>query len=147
MNSGLFGFHPSFSSVALRLVLGIIFIAHGYPKLFSKDLGPRGFSGFLQKLDVPAPLAVAYIVGVAEFFGGIALLLGLLTRLFAVLLSINMLVAMAKLKFRTGLVAKVMDGTWVGGYELDLALLTMLLVLFSLGSSRYSLDWILFQRW
>ena len=147
MINHLIGFHPSFSALVLRLVLGIVFIAHGYPKLFKKDFGPKGFSGFLQTIGVPAPLFFAYVVGIVEFFGGLLLIIGLGTRLAALFIAMSLLVAIWKVKFKTGLVSRVMEGGWVGGYELDLALLAMAFVLVILGSGKFSFDFIVLHEW
>ncbi len=68
MLDSLIGTHHSFAALLLRIVLGIIFIAHGYPKLFKKELGPKGVSGFFKSLGIPAPLFFAYVVGIVEFF-------------------------------------------------------------------------------
>ena len=143
----LIGFHPSLSALALRLALGIIFIPHGYQKLFKKDVGPKTTAGFFASIGIPAPLFFAYVVGGVEFFGGILLILGLWTRLAALLIAINMIVAIAKVKFKTGLVEKVVDGKWVGGYELELALLAMACVLVVFGSGNFSIDFIVFHQW
>lgn len=135
----LIGTHASLAALILRIVLGVIFVAHGYPKLF-KEPGLKGVSGFLQTLKVPAPLFFAYVVGIVEFFGGILVIIGLLTRPAVILIAINMLVAMWTLKFKTGLVSKVMEGGWVGGYELDLALFAMAIALAVLGAGAFSID-------
>jgi putative oxidoreductase len=135
----LIGTHASLAALILRIVLGVVFVAHGYPKLF-KEPGPKGVSGFLQTLKVPAPLFFAYVVGIVEFFGGILVIIGLLTRPAAILIAINMLVAMWTLKFKTGLVSKVMEGGWVGGYELDLVLFAMALALAVSGAGAFSID-------
>jgi len=138
----LIGTHASLATLILRVTLGVIFVAHGYPKLF-KEPGPEGVSGFLQSLKVPAPLFFAYVVGIVEFFGGILVIVGLFTRPAAILIAINMLVAMWILKFKTGLVSKVMEGGWVGGYELDVALMAMALALAATGAGHFSLELLL----
>src|ERR1700720_4440880 len=69
----------------LRLGLGIIFVSHGYPKLFTHlDQTTEGF----VKMGFPAYFA--YIAGVLEFFGGILLILGLFTRIAGLLLAAGM---------------------------------------------------------
>ncbi|MBI1805994.1 MAG: DoxX family protein [Ignavibacteria bacterium] len=140
------GFHPSLSALLLRLALGYIFIPHGYQKLF-KEPGPKGVAGFFKNIGVPAPLFFAYVVGSVEFFGGILLILGLLTRVAALLIVINMFIAIVKVKYKTGLISKVMEGGWVGGYELDLALVTMALVLVVFGSGKFSIDFVVLKQW
>ena len=135
----LIGWHPSFSALILRLALGAVFIAHGYPKLF-KAPGPKGFAQWLGSLKIPAPLFFAYVVGIAEFFGGILLVLGLCTRLAALLIAVNMIVATWKVKFKTGLVTKVMEGSWAGGFELDMSLFAMAVALAATGAGSFSVD-------
>jgi putative oxidoreductase len=147
MLSQLIGNHPSFSVFTLRVVLGVIMIAHGYTKLFKKDYGPMGFSGFLKSLGFPAPLFFTYIVGIVEFFGSLLLIVGFATRYAAVAIAINMLVALIKVKAKTGLVSKVMNGSWVGGYELDLALLAMAFGIAIIGAGKISIDFLLFGQW
>jgi putative oxidoreductase len=140
MLDSLIGTHHSFASLILRIVLGYIFVAHGYPKLFKKDFGPRGFAAFLKNLNIaPAPFW-AYAVGISEFFGGLLLIVGLLTRLDAFLIACVMTVAMWKVKFKTGLFAKTMEGGWVGGYELDLSLWVIAVALMVSGGGTFSLD-------
>src|SRR5271155_4899852 len=80
----------------LRLVLGVVFFAHGAQKMLGW-FGGFGFSGtmafFTNILHIPAPLAFVAIA--AEFFGGIGLILGFLTRVGAFGIGMNMLVAVA----------------------------------------------------
>ncbi len=73
----------------LRLVLATVFIMHGYDKLFG-DLTVAGFAGFLTQLNVVYPTFFAWVVSLVEFFGGIAVLLGILTRPAALLIAIDM---------------------------------------------------------
>jgi putative oxidoreductase len=84
------------ATVILRLVLGVVFFAHGAQKLLGWFGGP-GFSGtmgmFTGYLHIPAPLAFLAIA--AEFFGGLGLILGFLTRIAAFGIAVNMLVAIA----------------------------------------------------
>src|SRR6202050_2433173 len=79
-----------------RLTLGIVFFAHGAQKMLGW-FGGYGFSGtmgfFTGAMHIPAPLAFLAIA--AEFFGGIGLILGLLTRTAAFGIAVNMLVAIA----------------------------------------------------
>ena len=80
----------------LRLVLGVVFFAHGAQKLLGWFGGP-GFSGsmgmFTGYLHIPVPLAFLAIA--AEFFGGLGLILGFLTRIAAFGIAMNMVVAIA----------------------------------------------------
>ncbi len=76
----------------LRIGIGIAFIAHGYPKLFMG--GAVGLTKGLAAAGIPGGLFAAYLAGIAEFFGGIALALGLFFRPLMVVMAINMLVAL-----------------------------------------------------
>lgn len=128
----------------LRVVVGITFVVHGYPKLFGESMGgPKGVAGFFGQLGIPFPLFFAYVVGVTEFFGGISLILGFLTRIIALLLAMIMVVAISKVKFKTGFISKPLEGGMVGGYELDLVILGAALSLVFLGGGSLSLDSIL----
>src|SRR6476660_10313483 len=86
----------STATVILRLVLGVVFFAHGAQKMLGW-FGGFGFSGtmgfFTGAMHIPAPLAFLAIV--AEFFGGLGLILGFLTRIAAFGIGVNMLVAVA----------------------------------------------------
>lgn len=140
MLDSLVGNHPSFAALVLRVVIGIIFVAHGYQKLFKKDLGPKGFSAFLQSIRIPAPLFFAYAVGIVEFFGGLLLIVGLWSRLVALLIALDMASAMITVRFKTGLLEKVMEGNRVGGYELHLSLFAIAIALAASGAGVFSVD-------
>jgi putative oxidoreductase len=139
----IIGTHHSFAALVLRVIVGYIFIHHGYPKLFKKDFGPKGFAGVLKNLNIPLSLFFSYAAGITEFFGGVLLILGILTRLDALLIAIVMVVAMWKVKFKTGLLTKVMESGRAGGYELDLALFASAVALFVSGGGTFSIDYLL----
>lgn len=115
----------------LRFAIGVIFIAHGYPKLF------KNFSGtaqFFESVGLKPAKFWVIIVGVSEFFGGLALIIGFLTQIAALLIAITMLVAMVyvkKIKFKKGL---------VDGYEFDLILFAVALALLFLGPGAFAID-------
>jgi putative oxidoreductase len=118
----------------LRLGAGITFVVHGYPKLFSTEPGPKGFSGYLQSLGIKPSLPWAYVVGISEFVGGVCLLLGFVTRLAALVLAIEFLVIILRVKWNKGFLLSK------GGWEWDWALLTMLVSLLLTGPGRLALD-------
>ena len=120
--------YSNFAPLILRVVLGLVFVAHGYPKLFT------GFSqtaGWFDSVGIKPGKFWAFVVGAVEFFGGIALVLGFATQLAALLIAINMVVAMAKVKFKMG---------FVNGYELDLILLAAALSLTLTGAGAFAID-------
>ncbi|EMA48027.1 DoxX family protein [Halococcus saccharolyticus] len=97
-----------------RLALGIIFVVSGVGKVFAmgpKASGIDAFAGMLAQLGVPLPTVTAWGVGVLELVGGGLLLIGLLTRLVAALLAVDMAVATVLVHLPNGFV--VSDG----GYE------------------------------
>lgn len=82
----------------LRIAIGVIFILHGYGKLFGDQPGMDGFIQMVAGLGFPAPVLFAYLSALTEFVGGIAVLLGVFTQLFGVLIAINMFVAFTQVK-------------------------------------------------
>src|SRR5258708_39661038 len=99
----LLGIFASTSLLIVRVVLGVIFFAHGAKKVFGWFGGPglRGvIAYFKQALGVPAPLTV--LAAFTECFGGLAMIVGLLVRPAAVGLILVMLVAIAQVHWRNG---------------------------------------------
>src|SRR5213593_4772339 len=119
--------------LALRLALGVIFFSHGYPKLAHQGAGMQGF--FVQH---GLPGNFVYIAGVLEVFGGILLALGLFTRGAALLLAIEMGVAIWKVHSNGGYLA-------VHNYEFPLAMLAGSFALATVGAGLLSLDHVLFE--
>src|ERR1041385_6864209 len=89
----------------LRIGLGVVFFAHGAQKVFGWFGGPglAGTVGLMGQMGIPAP--PAYIAAFTEFFGGLAVLLGVLTRLASLGLAINMLVAIFHVHLANGFFA------------------------------------------
>ena len=85
--------------VPIRLILGIGFVVHGYPKLFETH---PGFVENLQGMGVPLPELMAWGVGILEFVGGLLLIAGALVPIISVLGIINMLVAMLLVHWPNG---------------------------------------------
>ncbi|HSV35770.1 MAG TPA: DoxX family protein [Ramlibacter sp.] len=123
-------------SVALRIPAGIIFAAHGAQKLFGW-FGGYGLGGTAQWLDsigLGPGMVMALLVASAEFFGGLALVAGLLVRPAAAVLAFAMAVAIFAVHADKGLfVAK-------NGYEFALALLAIAASLVVTGAGRASID-------
>lgn len=131
------------SLVILRAALGIIFFAHGSQKLLGW-FGGYGFDAtlqfFQQQLGIPPALAAISIL--VEFFGGILLLLGLLTRVAAFLIAIVMAVALISVHLSQGF---FIAGGNVG-FEYVFALLMMALYLAINGAGRLSIDMLIRER-
>ncbi len=80
----------SVGALILRVLVGFVMISSGATKLFG---GMDMFSGMVANLGIPAPVFMAYAAALVEFVGGIAVLLGIGTRVFAALIAIVMAVA------------------------------------------------------
>jgi putative oxidoreductase len=116
----------------LRAALGVIFFTHGYPKLAHANPGMQAM--FVQH---GLPAQFVYVAGVLETFGGFLLLLGLFTRGAALLLSIEMCVAIVKVHIVHGIMV-------VHEYEFPMALASACLALAAVGAGAASLDQLLF---
>ena len=124
------------STLPLRLIAGIIFIAHGAQKLFAwyGGYGLDGTGQWMESIGLAPGYLMALMAGSAEFFGGILLVAGLLTRPTALVLAITMLVAIITVHIDNGLFMAN------NGYEFGLALIAMSIALMLQGGGRYSLD-------
>ena len=124
------------AALALRIPVGIIFIAHGAQKLFGW-FGGYGLSGtaqWMESIGLGPGYVMATLAGSAEFFGGLALLFGLLVRPAGVVLSFTMLVAIFSVHFANGLFIANK------GYEFGLALLAVSVALVISGAGSLSID-------
>jgi len=114
--------------LVLRVVLGVIMIGHGYPKIFG------GLSHHVQMVaNLGLPGWLAYFSAAAEFFGGILVIAGLWTRVAAAAILINMVVAIAKVHWKNGLLGN-------GGYQFPLALAAIAFALIFCGAGPIALD-------
>ena len=121
---------------ALRIPVGIIFAAHGAQKLFGwfGGYGLEGTGGWMASIGLTPGYLMALLAGSAEFFGGIALVLGLLVRPAAASLAFAMVVAIFSVHIGNGLFMSN------NGYEFGLALLAASVALAISGAGKGSLD-------
>ncbi|QYJ03393.1 DoxX family protein [Nocardioides panacisoli] len=132
IGSSFLGRSSDLGPLLLRIGVGGVFAAHGWQKF---DNGVSNFAPTLEAENVPAPEVVAWLITIAEGIGGIALILGVFTRLVTLPLIAVMVGAIVLIKAEVGFI--VMDGP---GAELDTALLAGLLGLLFIGPGRLSLD-------
>ena len=129
------------ATAILRLVLGVVFFAHGAQKMLGW-FGGYGFSAtmglFTGMLHIPAPLAFLAIV--AEFFGGLGLILGLLTRIAAFGIGINMIVAIVTVHGAFGFFMNWTGAQKGEGFEYHLLVLAMVVFLIIRGAGALSVD-------
>ena len=124
------------AALILRVPVGLILAAHGAQKLFGW-FGGNGLAGtaqWLSSIGMEPGLLMAILAGGAEFFGGLALVLGLLTRPAAIVAAFTMLVAIFSVHISNGLFA---DN---GGYEYALVLMVALIALAIQGGGSLSMD-------
>ncbi|HEX6881433.1 MAG TPA: DoxX family protein [Terriglobales bacterium] len=120
----------------IRIITGVVFFAHGYQKLIVWGIG--GVTGGFTQIGIPAPHLSAYLATFAEFFGGIALLLGLGTRLAAIPVAFTMVVAILQVHLKGGFFAPQ-------GFEYPLTLLAANIAMIVAGGGAFALDNVLFR--
>ena len=116
------------AQMGMRTAIGVIFIVHGFGKF-----GNPGFGGWISSMGIPAEMQIP--IALAEFIPGILLIIGVLTRISASLISIVMLGAIFLVKGASSL-------TGEHGYEFDLILLAACLVVIVAGPGRVSLSYV-----
>jgi len=116
--------------LALRWVIGLVFIMHGGQKLFVKGLPT--VAGFLGTVGITPPAFWAFVLTVAELAGGVLLIVGAFTRFAALSLGITMVVAIASVLWTKGF--------FLPGYEFALTLLGASIALTLTGPGRYAVD-------
>lgn len=115
----------------LRVVVGIVFIVHGAQKFFVYGIG--GVTQAFGQMHIPLPMIAAPVVAIVEFVGGIALVVGLFTRIAATLIAIDMLGAILFVHGRNGFFLPT-------GYEFAFSLMGACIALAIGGAGEYSVD-------
>jgi putative oxidoreductase len=123
-------------AVILRVPIGLILAAHGSQKLFAwfGGYGLEGTGQWMASVGLNPGFVMALLAGSAEFFGGVALILGLFTRPAAIISAMTMLVALFWVHWGNGFFLDT------HGIEYALALLSATVALIFIGGGKYSLD-------
>jgi putative oxidoreductase len=129
------------ATVILRFVLGLVFFAHGAQKMLGW-FGGYGFSGTMAYFTGPAhiPAVLAFLAIAAEFFGGLGLMFGFLTRIAAFGISVNMLVAITMVHGAFGFFMNWTGAQKGEGFEYHLLVLAMTAFLMIRGAGAFSID-------
>lgn len=136
----IFSTSNDFTLTILRLLVGIVFFAHGAQKMLGwfGGYGFHGTMGFFEHSGIPAPLAFLAIC--AEFFGGLGLLVGLLSRIAAFGIMCNMIVAVLTVHIHNGFFMNWFGNQKGEGYEYHLLAIAGLLVILIKGAGALSID-------
>ena len=121
----------SFGIAALRVMVGVVLLAHGLQKLLM--FGFAGTAGFFAHAGIPLPMLSAVLSIGAEFLGGLALILGLFTRPAAAILAFNMTVAVLAVHLKGGFFLPA-------GFEYALTLLVANMALVLTGAGAFAID-------
>jgi putative oxidoreductase len=133
MRANLFAPFTGAGELIIRLALGFTFFAHGRTKIEN----PAAFAGFLRQIHVPAPLLNAWLVALLETVGSLLLILGLGTRVIALGLAFDMLVALATVKIGK---APFTSSAQSAGWDMEFVMLAASLALVFEGAGRFGID-------
>jgi putative oxidoreductase len=121
----------SYGLLPIRIMAGIVFIAHGIPKFY--DIS--GGYGFFQSINLPPELFLP--IALLEVIGGLAILFGILTRIASSLFIIEMIGAIVTAKLSRG---------FIGGYEFELLLISICISLVIMGPGKISIENYILKR-
>jgi putative oxidoreductase len=128
---------PDIALLVLRLAVGFSFFMHGYQKVFGMGVG--GVTQGFTQMGIPLPGIAAPFIAFLELAGGIALMLGVLSRVVAFLLACDMAVATTFVHMKNGYLGQ-------GGMELTFLLGMMALAVALAGAGRFSVDAAMVRR-
>ncbi|MCL5023518.1 MAG: DoxX family protein [Nitrospirae bacterium] len=143
----LFETNGDISSLVLRVMLGVVFFPHGFQKLlgwFGGDGYPATMAVFTQKMGIPAFLAFLAIM--AESLGSLGLLTGFLTRISALGIATNMVVAIFMVHIHNGFFMNWFGNKTGEGFEYHLLAIAIALALIIRGGGRWSVDKLLAKK-
>ena len=134
--SRLLSTQAGYGLTVLRVIAGLTFAAHGSQKLFGwfGGYGLAGVGQWMESIGLAPGYLMALLAGSAEFFGGLALVIGLLARPAAAVLAVTMLVAIASVHIANGFFMSN------NGYEYALVLMAISLAVVLEGAGKLSLD-------
>jgi putative oxidoreductase len=143
----LFHTNDDVALLVLRLLLGMVFFPHGMQKLVGW-FGGYGFSGtmgfFTGKLGIPE--IFAFLAIMAEGLGSLGLITGLLTRVAAFGIAVNMAVAVYLLHFQNGFFMNWFGAQKGEGYEFHILVIAIAIVLMMRGGGRWSIDGVITEH-
>lgn len=142
LTNKIFESNAGLAGLILRAPIGLILAAHGSQKLFAwfGGYGLDGTGQWMASIGLTPGYLMAVLAGSAEFFGGLALLLGLFTRPAAVVVAFAMLIAIFSVHIGNGLFLAN------NGYEYGLTLFVVLVAIAVQGGGRFSIDNLIFKK-
>jgi putative oxidoreductase len=145
MLSKIFKTNPDIVPAIIRLVVGVLFFYHGAQKMLGWWGGP-GFSAMMHAFESQGvPAVFAFLAIAAEFFGGIGLIAGFLSRIAAFGITVNMIVAIMTVHLQNGL-----SMNWSGqqkgeGFEYHLLVLAITISIMLVGAGAFSVDGMIYK--
>lgn len=127
--------------LVLRVVLGLVLLTHGWPKLIGG--GATATADFFGQIGIPAPELAAWFVTLLEFFGGLALIAGLFVPILAALFALELTLGILLVHVDRGW---YVVGPGARGTEFNVVMIAGLLALMLVGSGRPSLDQLIASR-